>query len=158
MRCRGWIPQDERTAVCGELASRVDQHLDARRVHELDAGEVEYDRLVRTHVRLDRVAQTFGGGHVDLALDVDHCGTVNSYDFGRKGTVRHFQSLPSPRFAGSVTSLVLSIGRDGCSRRCSVVNRWWSVVKWDYRLFRGRGRLHHIGSVGIADFGKSGTR
>lgn len=28
----------------------------------------------------------------------------------------------------------------------------------DYRLFRGRSRLHHIGSVAIADFGKSGTR
>ena len=85
VRCGRWIPQDQRSTIRGQSAARLDEHVEARRVHEVDAGEVKHDGLVRPHVRFDRVAEAFGRAQVDFALDVDHGGTVGADNLGREG-------------------------------------------------------------------------
>src|SRR4051794_15986196 len=58
-------------ALLARRAPRLHRDLDARRVEELDASEVQGDALVRSALG-DRVADRADGGDVDLAGRRDH--------------------------------------------------------------------------------------
>ena len=60
------------------------QYVEARRAHELHAGEIKDDRLLGTEVGLDGVSQSFTGRHVDLAAHMDDRRAVNLRYFGRE--------------------------------------------------------------------------